>query len=53
MPRSARRTRRSTGSTGPTRSGAGGSAYLNVEPMLDGLRGDPRFARFMERMRLA
>ena len=28
-------------------------AYLNVEPMLDGLRGDPRFRRLVERMRLA
>ena len=28
-------------------------AYLNVEPMLDGLRGDPRFRRLQERMRLA
>jgi eukaryotic-like serine/threonine-protein kinase len=28
-------------------------AYLNVEPMLDGLRGDPRFRRQLERMRLA
>jgi len=28
-------------------------AYLNVEPMLDGLRGDPRFRRLLERMRLA
>ncbi len=27
-------------------------AYLNVEPMLDGLRGDPRFRRLQERMRL-
>jgi serine/threonine-protein kinase len=27
--------------------------YLNVEPMLDGLRGDPRFRRLVERMRLA
>jgi predicted nucleic acid-binding protein len=27
-------------------------AYLNVEPMLDGLRGDPRFRRLLERMRL-
>jgi TolB-like protein/Tfp pilus assembly protein PilF len=28
-------------------------AYLNVEPMLDPLRGDPRFRRLAERMRLA
>jgi serine/threonine-protein kinase len=28
-------------------------AYLNVEPMLDSLRGDPRFRRLVERMRLA
>ena len=28
-------------------------AYLNVEPLLDGLRGDPRFRRLQERMRLA
>ncbi|HUR94384.1 MAG TPA: protein kinase [Gemmatimonadales bacterium] len=28
-------------------------AYLNVEPMLDGLRGDPRFRQLQERMRLA
>ncbi|HET9038945.1 MAG TPA: protein kinase [Gemmatimonadales bacterium] len=27
--------------------------YLNVEPMLDGLRADPRFRRLVERMRLA
>ena len=27
--------------------------YLNVEPMLDGLRADPRFRRMVERMRLA
>jgi hypothetical protein len=27
-------------------------AYLNVEPMLDGLRGDPRFRLLQERMRL-
>ena len=27
-------------------------AYLNVEPMLDGLRADPRFRRLQERMRL-
>jgi TolB-like protein/Tfp pilus assembly protein PilF len=26
--------------------------YLKVEPLLDGLRGDPRFARLQERMRL-
>jgi serine/threonine-protein kinase len=26
--------------------------YLNVEPMLDGLRADPRFRRLVERMRL-
>jgi lipopolysaccharide biosynthesis regulator YciM len=28
-------------------------AYLNVEPTLDGLRGDARFRRLLERMRLA
>jgi hypothetical protein len=28
-------------------------AYLNVEPMLDGLRADSRFRRLQERMRLA
>jgi Flp pilus assembly protein TadD len=28
-------------------------AYLKVEPLLDPLRGDPRFGRLMERMRLA
>jgi serine/threonine-protein kinase len=28
-------------------------AYLNVEPMLDPLRADPRFRRLQERMRLA
>jgi eukaryotic-like serine/threonine-protein kinase len=28
-------------------------AYLNVEPMLDSLRGDARFRRLVERMRLA
>jgi serine/threonine-protein kinase len=27
-------------------------AYLKIEPMLDGLRGDPRFDRLLERMRL-
>jgi serine/threonine-protein kinase len=27
-------------------------AYLKIEPMLDGLRNDPRFARLVERMRL-
>jgi tetratricopeptide (TPR) repeat protein len=27
-------------------------AYLKVEPLLDGLRRDPRFQRFLERMRL-
>ena len=27
-------------------------AYLNVEPMLDGVRSDPRFLRLLERMRL-
>jgi tetratricopeptide (TPR) repeat protein len=27
--------------------------YLRVEPLLDGLRGDPRFGRLIERMRLA
>jgi serine/threonine-protein kinase len=27
-------------------------AYLRIEPMLDGLRGDSRFQRFLERMRL-
>jgi len=27
--------------------------YLNVEPMLDSLRGDARFRRLVERMRLA
>jgi serine/threonine-protein kinase len=28
-------------------------AYLKVEPLLDPLRGDPRFGRLLERMRLA
>jgi serine/threonine protein kinase/tetratricopeptide (TPR) repeat protein len=28
-------------------------AYLKIEPILDGLRNDPRFARLVERMRLA
>jgi serine/threonine protein kinase/tetratricopeptide (TPR) repeat protein len=28
-------------------------AYLKVEPLLDSLRGDPRFGRLMEKMRLA
>jgi len=28
-------------------------AYLKVEPLLDPLRGDPRFGRLMEKMRLA
>jgi hypothetical protein len=27
-------------------------AYLKVEPLLDPLRGDPRFGRLLERMRL-
>jgi tetratricopeptide (TPR) repeat protein len=27
-------------------------AYLKIEPMLDGLRADPRFHRLLERMRL-
>jgi hypothetical protein len=27
-------------------------AYLKIEPMLDGIRTDPRFARLLERMRL-
>jgi serine/threonine-protein kinase len=27
-------------------------AYLRVEPLVDGLRGDPRFTRLLERMRL-
>jgi TolB-like protein/Tfp pilus assembly protein PilF len=27
-------------------------AYLNIEPILDGLRNDPRFIRLVERMRL-
>jgi tetratricopeptide (TPR) repeat protein len=27
-------------------------AYLKIEPMLDGLRNDPRFPRLVERMRL-
>jgi tetratricopeptide (TPR) repeat protein len=27
-------------------------AYLKIEPMLDGLRDDPRFGRYLERMRL-
>jgi serine/threonine-protein kinase len=31
----------------------GWMAYLKVEPSLDPLRGDPRFSRLMERMRLA
>jgi hypothetical protein len=28
-------------------------AYLRIEPMLDGVRADPRFQRLLERMRLA
>jgi hypothetical protein len=28
-------------------------AYLKVEPLLDSLRGDPRFGRLLEKMRLA
>lgn len=28
-------------------------AYLNIEPLLEGLRADPRFRRLVERMRLA
>jgi serine/threonine-protein kinase len=28
-------------------------AYLKVEPLLDPIRGDPRFGRLLERMRLA
>jgi len=28
-------------------------AYLRVEPAVDPLRGDPRFTRLLERMRLA
>jgi hypothetical protein len=28
-------------------------AYLKVEPLLDPLRGDPRFGRLLEKMRLA
>ena len=27
-------------------------AYLKIEPMLDGIRDDPRFHRLLERMRL-
>jgi hypothetical protein len=27
-------------------------AYLNVEPLLDGVRADPRFRRLQQRMRL-
>ena len=27
-------------------------AYLNIEPMFDSLRSDPRFQSFLERMRL-
>jgi len=30
----------------------GWMAYLKIEPMLDGLRSDPRFQRLLERMRL-
>jgi hypothetical protein len=30
----------------------GWMAYLNIEPFLDGLRPDPRFQRWVERMRL-
>jgi len=27
-------------------------AYLRIEPMLEGVRGDPRYQRLLERMRL-
>jgi hypothetical protein len=27
-------------------------AYLNIEPLLDGIRSDPRFSRLLERLQL-
>jgi len=37
---------------GPGPCGAVRLAYLKTEPMLDGLRSEPRFQRLLERMHL-
>ena len=52
MRRSARRTRRFAWIDKAYEERRGWLCYLKVEPLLDSLRGDPRFARTMERMRL-